>query len=302
MRAWLREQVLAFLDALSRIRRQFLTAILNVLVIGVALSLPVGLYVVLNNVSGLIQRGTTEPQLTLFLDTAATQADTDAIRQRLKESPDVQGFEFVPKDKALAQLQSSSGLADVREELGENPLPDAFIVSGRATRATALEKLRDETAKWPHVELAQLDSVWARQLEAGIRVGKAFVAMLAIVLGVALVAVTFNTIRLQILGRREEIEVSKLIGATNSFIRRPFLYFGALQGVLGALFSWGLVSLALALLERQLGVAISALSDSGQLRGLSGAEVLSVGAVAAGLGWMGAWISVSSHLRRLDPD
>ncbi|MGE0653447.1 MAG: cell division protein FtsX, partial [Alphaproteobacteria bacterium] len=136
---------------------------------------------------------------------------------------------------------------------------------------------------------------------AGLRLGKAFVGMLGVILGVALVAVTFNTIRLQILARQEEIEVSKLIGATNAFIRRPFLYFGVLQGVLGALFAWGLVAVALGILEREIGIAMTLVSDTGELQGLAFIELISVTAVAALLGWLGAWISVGLHLRRLDP-
>ncbi|MCA8977087.1 MAG: permease-like cell division protein FtsX, partial [Planctomycetes bacterium] len=149
MKAWLREHVLALADGLLRLRRQFVAAILNVLVIGVAMSLPVGLYVVLNNVAGLVQRSASEPQMTLFLDVDVPAADREAIRERLARAVGRGRFEFIPKDQALEGLRRTAGLSDVVEELGQNPLPDAFVVTGRADDAAGLESLRAEAEKWP---------------------------------------------------------------------------------------------------------------------------------------------------------
>jgi hypothetical protein len=163
-------------------------------------------------------------------------------------------YQFVAKAMALEDLKKAAGLSGIVEELGRNPLPDAFVVTGRPDGAEALEALRSEAAKWPGVDHAQLDTLWARQVEAVIRGGRMVVVILGTLLGVALVAITFNTIRLQILGRREEIEVSKLIGATNAFIRRPFLYLGTLQGLIGACIAWGLVMFAVGVLEHELGI------------------------------------------------
>lgn len=301
MKIWLRDHGLAVRDAGSRLGRQTIATILNLIVMGVALSLPVGLYATVKNLSGLIRGSTPEAQLTLFLKVDATEADVASVGARLKGHAAVGRVQFVAKDKALEDLKRSTGMSSVVEDLGRNPLPDAYVVTGRPEGADALQALQTDATGWPGVETAQMDSVWAKQIEAALRAGRASVAILAIILGAALVAVTFNTIRLQILNRREEIEISKLIGATNAFIRRPFLYFGALQGLLGALVAWGLVSVAAHLLERELGVAVSLLSPESTLQRLDPREILALIGIATALGWLGAWISVTFHLRRLDP-
>lgn len=301
MKVWLREHGLALRDALVRLGRHFVATILNLLVIGIALSLPLALYVVLENVSAFSQHAAAEPQLTLFLKTDAASTDAQAVEARLKGHRAVARVQFVTKDRALANLEKSAGLAGVVAELGTNPLPDAFVITGHADDADALEALREEAARWPNVEHAQLDTVWARQVEAALRAGRATVAALGLLLGVALVAITFNTIRLQILNRREEIEVSKLIGATNGFIRRPFLYLGALQGLMGGGIAWGLVFAAVNALERELGVAVSLVSPAGHLATLGASETAILAALATTLGWLGAWLSVSLHLRRFEP-
>ena len=182
------------------------------------------------------------------------------------------------------------------DNLEHNPLPDAFVVTARANRAQTLERLRDEAQNWPKVAHVQVDSDWARKLEAALRLGRTAVAILGALLAAALVAVTFNTIRLQILTRREEIEVSKLIGATNPFIRRPFLWFGTLQGLAGGLLAWIIVALAVYLLNRDIAALGALYSASFSLTGLSPRDAASLLATASLLGWLGAWLSATRHL------
>lgn len=302
MTAWLREHVLAFMDSIVRMGRSPLTSVLSVLVIALALLLPAMLHVALKNVAALAPDRGTDPQLTLFLKTDAARADRDAIEGSLRRRTDIARFRFVPRDVALDALQKATGLTSVVEELGRNPLPDAFVVTASPGNARALETLQAEARKWPGVDDAQLDSVWARQVDAALRAGRLLVLLLAAILGIALAAVTFNTIRLQILNRREEIEVSKLIGATNAFIRRPFLYFGTLQALLGAWLAWALVEGALRLVEAQMGQAAIALVSAGTtLLGPGLPEVMLATPLAGALGWAGAWLSVAFHLRQFDP-
>lgn len=296
-----REHGLAFRDALRRLGGQFVAAFLNLLVIGIALSLPLAMYVVLGNVSAFSRQAAADPQLTLFLQPDADATAARSIESRLKGHAAIGRYQFVTKAMALEDLKKAAGLSGIVEELGRNPLPDAFVVTGRPDGAEALEALRSEAAKWPGVDHAQLDTLWARQVEAVIRGGRMVVVILGTLLGVALVAITFNTIRLQILGRKEEIEVSKLIGATNAFIRRPFLYLGTLQGLIGACIAWGLVMFAVGVLERELGVAASLIAQDGVLRRLDLSDTIALGALAGGLGWFGAWLSVTLHLRRFEP-
>ncbi|BBI98812.1 cell division protein FtsX [Ferrigenium kumadai] len=287
----------------SVLRRMFaskLGGLLNILVIGIALSLPAGMYVLLKNVQGLVEQLSGTPQISLFLAMDAKADNVDSLRQRLSSHPAVASVEFVARDRALEQLKRSTGLADVIGGLDRNPLPDAFIVSPKPDEAQSLDALRAELAKLPKVEQAQLDSAWAYKLEALLRFGRLAVLILASLLSLALIAVTFNTIRLQILTQRDEIEVSRLIGATDGFIRRPFLYFGALQGLLGGLAAWLIVSAGLWLLNRPLGELSQLYSSQFVLHPLSPGDSLSLLLFSLYLGWLGAWLSVARHLSQIE--
>jgi cell division transport system permease protein len=212
----------------------------------------------------------------------------------------VRRFRFVPRDQALQQLRQSSGLADVVDSLPQNPLPDAFIVDATETTAQALESLRDEFKQWPRVAHVQLDTAWARRLDAALRLGRLMTASLALLLALALVAITFNTIRLQVLTRRDEIEVTKLIGGTDAFIRRPFLYFGALQGVVSGVLAWLLVSAAVWILNRNLIELSQAYASLLEFRHLTPGAALPLVLISGFLGWLGARLSVSRYLHSLD--
>jgi cell division transport system permease protein len=288
----------------SVLRRMFaskLAGIFNILVIGIALSLPAGLYALLQNAQGLVAQLSGTPQISLFLSLDASADDISRLRKQLEQHPAVASVEFVARAQALEQLKQSTGLADVIGVLDKNPLPDAFIVYPRQGEAKALDGLRSELAQWPKVEQAQLDSAWAYKLEALLKFGRLAVLILASLLSLALVAITFNTIRLQILTQRDEIEVSKLIGATNGFIRRPFLYFGAIQGLLGGIAAWIIVTASLLLLNRYL-VELSQLYASRfVLQPLSPADSLSLLLFSVYLGWLGAWLSVARHLSQIKP-
>ena len=217
------------------------------------------------------------------------------------QSSRVATFRLVAKDQALAELKKSSGLADVIEGLPQNPLPDAFVIEATDTSPAALEALRDEIRQWPRVAHVQLDAQWARRLDACLRFARVVAAMLGTLLGIALVAVTFNTIRLQVITRREEIEVIKLIGATDAFIQRPFLYFGALQGLAGGATALLIVSAGAYLANRGLGELSHVYAALLQLNTLSPGDSVALLATPAALGWFGAWLSVSRHLALVEP-
>ena len=219
----------------------------------------------------------------------------------MKKHAAVAKIRFVSRDQALADLKAKSGLTDVIASLGRNPLPDGFVIDAKENAAT-LEKLRDEFKTWPKVEHVQLDSAWAQRLDATIRLGRLIVLVLAGLLAFALVAVTFNTIRLQILTQRAEIEVAKLIGATNPYIRRPFLYYGAVLGLAGGMMAWLLVWIGLWLLNDRLGSLTQLYGASYAFRHLSPPDAASLCVFAATLGWLGAWLSASRNLAEFDPE
>jgi len=286
---------------LRRIFASPLAGALNIIVIGIALSLPAGMYVLLQNVQGMVAELSGTPQISLFMEMNARTNDVDDLRKKLIQHPAVASIEFVARDQALEQLKQSTGLADVIGGLEKNPLPDAFIIHPKPGEAQALEALRAELEKLPRVEQAQLDSAWAYKLEALLKFGRVAVLILASLLSLALVAITFNTIRLQILTRREEIEVSKLIGATNAFIRRPFLYFGATQGLLGGIAAYLIITLSLMLLNRQLGALAQLYASQFTLHPLSPGDSLTLLLFSMYLGWLGAWLSVARHLSQIEP-
>jgi cell division transport system permease protein len=296
---WLTQHAAALRDSLRRLTASPLATLLNVLVIGVALSLPLGLYLALSQLQGLSRQLSGDPQVSIFLALDASSAEVAEVQRRLRAHPRVAQVRFIPRAEALDDLKRNAGLSDILDNLQRNPLPDAFVATVADNRPEWLESLREEAAGWAKVAHVQLDSEWARRLHAALRVGRTLTFLLGALLACALVAVTFNTIRLQILTRREEIEVSRLIGATNPFIRRPFLYFGAIQGVAGGVTAWLVVAVAVWILNRDLAGLAALYASTWRLGPLPPADAAALLAFSAGLGWLGAWLSVSRHLRTL---
>ncbi|MEE9221987.1 MAG: permease-like cell division protein FtsX [Nitrosomonadaceae bacterium] len=302
MNAWLSHHWHAFFLALRRLASTPFASLLNITVIGVAFSLPTGVYMLLGNLqtfSGQTSSGA--PQLSLFLDLDADKATIAKIESRLKQHPQVANFQFISKDSALKQLMQGSGLTDVVDSLTQNPLPDAFIINVKSAATEVLEQLRAEIQKWPKAEHVQLDSAWTKRLDALLKLGQLAVLMLTALLSFALIVVTFNTIRLQILTKRDEIEVSKLIGATSDFIRRPFLYFGAIQGVAGGVIAWLIIAMVIYLINSELTNLVQLYAVELHLYHLSFEDSISLLLFSSWLGWLGAWLSVASHLWQIEP-
>lgn len=298
---WLFAHLDTLRDTLGRLLQQPFATLLNAVVFSIALSLPAGFYLGIDNLARFSRQITGEPQISLFLALDAGAADTAEIDRRLRAHNGINDYRFIPREQALRRLKRSAGMSDVLAELDGNPLPDAFVVTSKSAEPEALESLRGELANWPRVEYVQLDSDWARKLDAALRIGRLLVTLLGVMLSIALIAITFNTIRLQILTRRDEIEVSKLIGATNPFIRRPFLYFGSVQGLAGGAGAWAVVAIAVQVLNMGLSELASLYGATLRLTGLSLSQSIVLLLIASGLGWLGAWLSVSRHLSQIEP-
>ena len=301
MNAWLRQHRQAFAAAIGKITAQKSAAALNALVIGIALSLPAGGYALLASLGAVTAGASLEPQLSVFLRVEAKRADAEALGAKLKTDARIAGQRFVPREQALKELQATEGLAEVVAALSSNPLPDAFVLRPRSSEAAALEALARDLRAQPAVGHVQLDAAWARRLGALEGTARLAIGLLAALLSFGLVAITFNTIRLQILTQRAEIEISKLIGATDAFIRRPFFYLGALQGMAG-----GLVALAIlwaSLRALNVGVADLAASYGSDFRlaFLAPGDAVAVVVFSAALGWFGAYVSVSRYLLEIEP-
>lgn len=295
MMNWLYLHLRAIGHALGRLAGQPLGTLLSALVVGIALSLPGGGYLLLDNVSSLVRGVSGTPEISVFLDVDAGAPDVAAIEQRLKAEPGLASYRYVPRDEGLRQLEAA-GLGDVLGGLKSNPLPDAFVIAPRGEDPAVFAGLAARMQAWPKVAHVQLDSAWVERLHALLGLGRSAVLILAGLLGFALIIVTFNTIRLQILTQRQEIAVSRLLGATDPFIRRPFYWFGGLQGMLGGLVALGTIWLGV----QALGQPVARLAETyGAVFQLSGPEwraALAIVAFAALLGWLGAVISVRRHL------
>lgn len=288
MTVWLRHHRQALSAAFKRL------SLLNALVIGIALALPAGGYALLESLRPASARLALEPRISLFLEPQAPRADAEALGRRLRADPRISTVRFVPREEALKEMSAVQGLSEVIAALGRNPLPDAFVISSKVDIAAELARL-------PGVAHVQADAVWARRLAAAARVVELALTLLAGLLGAGLVAVTFNTIRLQILTQRDEIKVSKLIGATDAFIRRPFYYLGLLQGLVGGGLALGLVAAALVMLNREVSVLAESYGSAFRFSFLPVPEAATVVLFAGFLGWLGAQLSVSRHLSAIEP-
>jgi cell division transport system permease protein len=301
MNAWLRSHLRSFAATVTRLARTPFATLLNALVIGVALALPLGGWVLVKNAERLAGHVGADPQLSVFLALDAGKSDAAAVGTALAGAQGVRQFRFVPKDEALADMRRVEGLGEIAATLGSNPLPDAFVVQLAPGNAEASEALASRLRALPKVAHVQLDSAWTRRLEAILRLGTVAVGLLAGLLATGLVAVTFNTIRLQVLTQRDEIEVSRLVGATDAFIRRPFFYQGALLGLAGGLAALGLVAGSAGLLNVEVARLAATYGSDFRLGLPPAADLAAVLGFAAALGWGGAFLSVSKHLAEIEP-
>jgi cell division transport system permease protein len=299
MNAWFAQHGAALAAALRRLWSAPLNTLLSLLVIGIALTLPAFGYVMLDNLRDLGRNVSGVQQISLFMNLDASRKEVAEIENRLRQAATGK-WRFVPREEALKRLQSSEGMAEIVASLPRNPLPDAFIVEPTNSDPQALEILRKEIAGWPKVAHVQLDSAWVKRFDAFLRLARLALWMLAGIFAAGLVAATFNTIRLQVMAQAAEIEVARLIGATDAFIRRPFYYYGALQGALGGLLAAALVAGGLALLAAPVGELALLYGASFGLRLPQAGEVAALAALGAVLGWLGAQLSVSLSLRKLD--
>lgn len=295
--SWLRAHRKAGLLALRRLAAAPLTTLLSVLGIGIALALPAGGQQLLEHVATLGRGAATTPQLTVFLALDAERKTAQSVAARLAERGDVGATQLLEREETLLRMKSAEGLADVIAALPQNPFPDAVVVTPADDSPATLEQLADEVRQWRGVEHVQIDSDWARRLAAFVRLAHTGLLLLASLLGIGLVTIIFNTIRLQVLTCQAEIEVSRLLGATDAFIRRPFLWHGGLLGLLGGAVAWLIVAGATLWLRQPV-------AELARLYGLdlmlalpAAASSMALLGAAALLGWLGAALSMRQHLR-----
>ena len=299
MIGWLRHQKHALTCALRRLLAQPVATLLTTLAMGVAISLPSGLYLMLGNLDRLAGNLPAQPEISVFLDAGVSAAQKQAISARLKQ-PDIVQARYVPKEQALSVLSSSQDLTDITAGLTENPLPDAWVLRPQAASRDELVRVANELGKLPGVAETHLDSQWAERLQAALTIGRTGVWLLAGLFAFALIAISGNAIRAQVLARRDEILVSRLIGATDRYIRRPFLYLGTLQGLLGGLAAGGVLAVAGWVLGEPVAHLASLYGSTFQLLPPTGIEIAAVLGLTALFGWLGAWLSVTRTLHQVE--
>ncbi len=260
MSAWLIQQTQALRLVLSRFRHNLLSTLFISLAIAVSLALPVIVYLVLDSFSGVTSSLKSESNINIFLESDIDNTVRDSIHNILASHTTIESFTFVPKEKALEQLAQTTANQNILAGLDYNPLPDAFFIQLSTLDSQSISALTEQLRTIDGVAEVQIDNAWLKRLNYLLTIGKKAMLVLVILLGFAVFAVIGNTIRMQILTQQEEIEVSQLIGATKSFIRRPFLYAGAAYGMIGGVFAL-LISSGVILLFNQ---SISALASEYQ--------------------------------------
>lgn len=296
MRPWLQHHSSAAFTACQRLLDAPLNTFLALLVIGIALTLPATGFVLLDNVRDLGQRFGSGQQISIFMAPEATSKEVADIEANLQAQGNLV-WHFISREEALRQLRDAPGMQDVLGNLKTNPLPDTFVIHANELSTATQDTLVHAIKTWPKVVHVQQDAAWARRLEAFLHVGKTAILLLGGIFAAGLVAITFNTIRLQVMGQAVEVEVARLIGATDAFIARPFLYFGFLQGLLGGLLAAALAGLGVYLLAQPVAELAAQYGDKFVLRGPELYHVLLLAIAGAVLGWLGARLSVALFLR-----
>ena len=296
MKAWLAHPLHSLKIASHRFFDAPLATLFTLLVIGVAVALPSGLYVLLSNVDRAVGGIKPQVELTLFFKAEVTAAESKSLAAELAKHADIAHVSFISKEDGIKKLESA-GLADITAGLPSNPLPDTLIITPKNSNPAALEALNKQLNEIEAAQQVVMDADWIKRLSALMGLGKSLVFLLSTLLGLALAAITANTIRLQIYAQEDEIEVAQLIGATDRFIRRPFLYFGSIQGLIGGSTGWLIILLGGYFIENSVAQVALAYGATFALSNLGIAELLVLLGCSTLLGWLGAYFSVNRALK-----
>ena len=303
-RAWLAHHVQSALATLGRLLRAPLPTGMTVAVIGIALALPAALYVLTDNLRHLVGGWDQAAAISVFLHHDLDDAGAAVTAGQLREWPEFERVQLIPAAAALQEFREQAGFAEALAQLSDNPLPAVLAISPQAVYATPeqLSGLEERLRQLPEVDFVRVDTQWLMRFAAILDLAQALVLLLAGLLGLGVLLIVGNTIRLEIQNRRGEIEIMELVGATASFIRRPFLYAGAWYGLLGGLCAWFLVTAALIALQGPVSRLASLYRSAFPLAGLGPTALLIILGGSMLLGLVGSWIAVNRHLREVEPD
>ncbi len=289
--------------SLGRLYTQPSATLMTAAVIAIALALPAGLYIALDNVGKLSSGWDGSTHISLFLHTHVKKHDAQKLKQKLEKHKHIKKIEFIDKEQGLEQFREVSGFGDALKYLDSNPLPIVLVVhpemiEDQPDKTTRLVK---ELKKNKLVELAQLDVQWVKRLYTFLEIANRSIWVISTMLAIAVLLIIGNTIRLDIQNRREEIEVSKLIGASDAFIRRPFLYTGLWYGLIGGVLAWIVTLISLMLMGNPIHKLALLYHSEFHLSGLGFKNTLFLILISCLLGLTGSWIAVSRHLKEIEP-
>jgi cell division transport system permease protein len=301
---WANHHAQSARDTLGRLLAAPLATLLTVAVIGVALALPAGLYVLTENLRQMVGGWDQAAAVSVFLDREVSADQARGLAEELRRWPELERIEVIPADEALAEFRQQAGFGEALDQLTENPLPAVLALFPAAGFSSGddLVRLEERLVRLPQADFVRVDTQWLKRFQAIIDLAQTGVLMLGSLLGLGVLLIVGNTIRLEIQNRAGEIAIMELVGATAAFIRRPFLYAGAWYGLIGGVVAWLLVTLALIALQGPVSRLASLYRSDFALSGLG---LGPLGAILAGsivLGLVGSWIAVNRHLRGVDPE
>jgi cell division transport system permease protein len=301
--AWLAHHYIVLHQAFVQFFTNPIATLMTATVIGIALALPAGLLLLLQNVQYLSKDWGGNVQISLFLSAETTNQQAHQLAAELQQQYNLNHIRVISREEALAEYKALSGFADALQVLEHNPLPPVLVLTPQfsLSQPEQAKILLQQLQNTPMVDVAQYDMLWLQRMFAMLKIIQQAVLLLGFLLALSVLLVVGNTIRLAIYNRREEIEITKLFGATDGFIRRPFLYMGLYYGLSGGIIAWLLVSIALHLLAQPVQELSNLYHNEYNIIGFDIISSLSLLLIGAGLGWIGAWLAVGQHLSRIQP-
>jgi cell division transport system permease protein len=273
-----------------------------VLVIAVTLALPAAINVVVKNAQSVSSSWNNALDFSVYLKLDVSVSEAEGLARLIRQRADVESVDLVTADAALAEFKLASGFGDALDQLGTNPLPHALVVRpGPGNTGASLTLLQEEIGNLPETDLVQVDTEWVQRFHAILDIVRKAIAIGSALLGIAIVVIIGNTIRLDIENRREEIEVTKLIGASNAFVRRPFLWTGFWYGLLGGTSALALVQYGLYLLKEPVTRLAGLYQGNITVVTLGISESLTIIGAAVFLGLFASWVTAARHMRRIEP-
>ncbi|BCU08176.1 permease-like cell division protein FtsX [Allochromatium tepidum] len=300
---WFNQHLKTVIETLGRLRANPLPSIMTVAVIGISLALPSALYVLSENLRAMAGGWDQTAAISLFLDLNVDDRKAATLADQLRNWEEIARIQIITRDQALAEFRDLGGFEDALDKITKNPLPTVLAIYPVPEHASPerLEILQERLLDLPEADFARMDTLWLQRLQAILDLVQVVALLLGGLLGIGVLLIVGNTIRLEILNRRIEIEIMELVGATAAFIRRPFLYTGAWYGLLGGLTAWLLVTLAILILQGSVSRLASLYHSEFRLTGLGFVDTLNMLSAGILLSFTGSWLAVNHHLQGAKP-